>query len=322
MATPFQHTWDETPDTVEHRITVSADRMTVEILAAVLHRVSTSATAVTGTRTMATYPRTTLELTVRLAGNPEQAETALRASLHELARPGVDIAVLRADRAYGLVVFDADNTLVRGEAIDRLAARTGHQPEVSALTERAMRGDLDFAEALRARASLLRGLPVSVLDEIAADLELMPGALTAIRVLQSHDVRVGVVSGGFARIIEPLAASLRLDFCVANDLAAVDGVLTGELSGHVVDRAAKSRALREYAARYRVPLEACAAVGDGANDIDMLRCAGLGVAFTDRAQVVAAADVAISPPRLDLVLPMLGIPVPCAVVSTCPPPPN
>ncbi|QKG19881.1 phosphoserine phosphatase SerB [Actinomadura verrucosospora] len=303
-------------DEAGHRVTVCAPRVSVELLGAVLHRLAAESGTVTGVRTMASRPCTVLELTVRLLGPPERAESSVRASLRALTLGRrADIAVQRADRDHRLVAFDMDGTLIRGESLVRLAAATPHAEQVAAVTERALRGEVDFAEALHARARALAGLPATVLDRTAGELELTPGALVAVRTLQARGVRVGIVTAGFRRVAEPLARALGLDFCVANELETVDGRLTGRLAGDLVDGPAKAAAVRRLARRHRLPLNACAAVGDGVNDIDMLRIAGLGIAFTDRPRVVAAADAALSFGRLDLVLPLLGIPVPCTVLD-------
>jgi phosphoserine phosphatase len=266
-------------------------------------------------RRVADYPVTGLELEV----SPNPADTAhhphgtLRARLVEVARSaGVDIAVERAGlarRGKRLIVFDVDSTLVQGEVIEMLAARAGSaaEAEVRAVTEAAMRGELDFAASLRRRVSVLAGLPASILDEVAADLELTAGARTTVRTLKRLGFRCGVVSGGFHRVIQGLVEELRLDFCAANELEVVDGRLTGRVVGEIVDRPGKAVALRRFAEMYGVSLEQCVAVGDGANDIDMLTTAGLGIAFNAKPALREVADTAISHPYLDAVLFVLGI---------------
>ncbi|MCC5697615.1 phosphoserine phosphatase SerB, partial [Klebsiella pneumoniae] len=182
-------------------------------------------------------------------------------------------------RAKRLVVFDVDSTLIQGEVIEMLAARAGREEEVRQVTERAMRGELDFAESLRERVAVLEGLPASVLDEVAAEIQLTPGARTTIRTLRRLGFHTGVVSGGFTQIIDQLVDDLGLDFSAANELEIVDGKLTGRVIGEIVDRPGKAKALLRFAESYGVPPAQCVAVGDGANDIDMLSAAGLGVAF-------------------------------------------
>jgi phosphoserine phosphatase len=265
-------------------------------------------------RRVADYPVTGLELLVSPepgGGSENHPPGTLRARLVEVARnAGVDVAVERAGlsrRSKRLIVFDVDSTLVQGEVIEMLAARAGAEAEVRAVTEAAMRGELDFTESLRRRVAVLAGLPEGVLDEVAAELELTPGARTTIRTLKRLGFRCGVVSGGFTRVISGLVDELGLDFCAANELEVVDGRLTGRVVGEVVDRPGKAVALRRFADTFGVPLEQCVAVGDGANDIDMLSTAGLGVAFNAKPALREVADTALSHPYLDVVLFVLGI---------------
>jgi phosphoserine phosphatase len=262
-------------------------------------------------RRVADYPVTGLELRVSVSQDNREADAALRSALAEVSvRVGLDIAVEREGltrRAKRLVVFDVDSTLIQGEVIEMLAERAGCGDEVAQITEAAMRGELDFAQSLERRVACLAGLPESVLDEVADSIELMPGARTTIRTLKRLGFRCGVVSGGFSRIIDRLAASLGLDFSVANELEIVDGELTGRVTGEIVDRAGKATALRRFAERFEVPLAQCVAVGDGANDIDMLSTAGLGVAFNAKPALREVADTALSHPYLDVVLFVLGV---------------
>ncbi|MGH3903639.1 MAG: phosphoserine phosphatase SerB [Pseudonocardiaceae bacterium] len=266
-------------------------------------------------RRIADYPVTGLELLVSVpdgSGADEDAgDTALRSTLVDLAAHcEVDLAVERvgiARRAKRLVVFDVDSTLVQGEVIEMLAERAGCGDEVRAVTVAAMRGELDFTQALRRRVALLAGLPSGVLAEVTAALELTPGARTTIRTLRRLGFRCGAVSGGFTQIVQPVADELRLDFCTANELEIKDGVLTGQVIGPVVDRPGKADALRRAAEHFNVPLVQCVAVGDGANDIDMLSTAGLGVAFNAKPALREVADTAITQPFLDIVLFVLGV---------------
>ena len=262
-------------------------------------------------RRVADYPVTCLELQVTVPRDDAATDTALRASLIEVAARGeVDIAVERAGlarRAKRLVVFDVDSTLVQGEVIEMLAEHAGCADQVQEITEAAMRGELDFTESLNRRVAQLAGLPARLLDEVAARLELTPGARTTIRTLKRLGYTCGVVSGGFARIVQPLVDALGLDFCAANKIEVVGGVLTGRVVGPVVDRAEKAAALRRAADRFGVPLAQCVAVGDGANDIDMLATAGLGIAFNAKPALRRVADTAITHPFLDVVLFVLGI---------------
>jgi len=256
-------------------------------------------------RRLSDYPVTSFELTVSGAGSTE-----LRTALATVAaRTGTDIAVEQAGfarRSKRLIVLDVDSTLVRGEVIDELAARAGRAAEVARITAAAMNGELDFEQSLRARVAALAGLPVGVLDEVREHLVLTPGARTLIRTLQRLGFRCGIVSGGFSQITDPLAESLGLDFAAANTLEVADGKLTGGLVGEVVDRAGKARALARFAAEHGIPMDQTVAVGDGANDLDMLNAAGLGIAFNAKPFVREQADTALNQPYLDAVLQVLG----------------
>ena len=255
---------------------------------------------------LASYPVDCYELVVR---GPNH--TVLREALTEAASSvGLDLAVQRAGlhrRAKHLVVVDADSTLLRDEVIDLLGAECNCGEEIARITAAAMAGEIDFAEALRQRVWLLKGLPASVLVDVRDKLRLTPGARTLMRTLQRLGYVPAVVSGGFVEVLEPLMADLGVDLLEANRLEIVDGVLTGHLASSVVDRAGKARALRRFAEAVGVPLQQTVAVGDGANDIDMLSIAGLGIAFNAKAVVREHADAALSVPYLDAVLYFLGI---------------
>jgi phosphoserine phosphatase len=188
-----------------------------------------------------------------------------------------------------------------------LAAHSGHRAEVAALTEKAMRGEIDFEESLRARVALLQGVPESALDEVYGELVLAPGARTLVRTLRRLGYRLGLVSGGFSQITDRLAADLGIHYARSNELEIVDGVVTGRIVGEVVDRAGKAAALRFFAEEVGVPVESVIAIGDGANDLDMLEIAGLGIAFNAKALVQEAADTTVNVPYLDAILYLLGI---------------
>jgi phosphoserine phosphatase len=210
-------------------------------------------------------------------------------------------------RAKRLVVLDVDSTLIRDEAIDVLAERAGVGAEVAAITERAMAGRLDFVSSLRARVSLLAGMKLADVETVRDSLRLTPGARTFVRTLRRLGYHVGVVSGGFTVFTDRFVRELELDFAAANQLEIEDGVVTGRICGPIVDRAGKAEALRRFAAEYGVPLSQTVAVGDGANDIDMLELAGLGVAFNAKSALRNAADTSVNLPYLDTVLFVLGI---------------
>jgi phosphoserine phosphatase len=255
---------------------------------------------------LATYPVDCYELVVRGSDH-----SALRNDLTAIAKAsGLDLAVQRAGlhrRAKHLVVMDADSTLLQDEVIDLLADECGCAAEVTAITELAMSGEIDFAESLRRRVALLEGMPATVLDDVRAKLRLAPGARTLLRTLQRLGYVPAVVSGGFVEVLEPLMAELDVTYLDANHLVIRDGKLTGEVAGEILDRAGKARALQRFAAEVGVPLEQTVAVGDGANDIDMLSVAGLGIAFNAKPIVQDHADAALSVPYLDAVLYFLGI---------------
>ncbi|HYY11713.1 MAG TPA: phosphoserine phosphatase SerB, partial [Kineosporiaceae bacterium] len=227
------------------------------------------------------------------------------------AAHGVDVAVSPAGlarRGRRLVVLDVDSTLIQDEVIELLAAHAGRAEEVAAVTERAMRGELDFAASLHERVACLAGLPASVLDDVRAAVRLTPGARTLCRTLRRLGFTLALVSGGFTEVVAPLAAELDIQHVRANGLEVSGGVLTGRVSGPVVDRAGKAAALRDFAAAEGLPLARTVAIGDGANDLDMLAEAGLGIAFNAKPVVRAQADAAVNVPYLDAVLYLLGIP--------------
>lgn len=260
-------------------------------------------------RGVSDYPVTGLELRVSVPSGAAYGQ--LQAALAQVAvDEGVDIALedySLSRRAKRLIVFDVDSTLIQGEVIEMLAQRVGMEAQVAAITEAAMRGELDFAESLHRRVATLAGLPASVLDDVAERLELTPGARTTIRTLRRLGYHCGVVSGGFRQVIEPLAHELMLDYVAANELEIVDGTLTGRVVGSMIDRPGKAKALRDFAQQAGVPMEQTVAVGDGANDIDMLAAAGLGVAFNAKPALREVADASLSHPYLDTVLFILGI---------------
>jgi phosphoserine phosphatase len=291
-----------------HSIVVLGRPITARAFSALARELAALGVNIEFIRGVSDYPVTGLQLRVSV---PVEQAGALPAALARVATgEAVDVALEDTTlerRAKRLIVFDVDSTLIQQEVIEMLADRVGARESVAAITEAAMRGELDFAESLRQRVATLAGLPASVLDEVADELELTPGARTTLRTLRRLGFHCGVVSGGFRQVIEPLAHELMLDFVAANELEIVDGVLTGQLVGPIIDRPGKAKALRDFAQQAGVPLEQTVAVGDGANDIDMLATAGLGVAFNAKPAVREAADASLSHPYLDTVLFILGV---------------
>ncbi len=294
-----------------HVLVVLGRPVTARGFSEVARRLASLGANIDAIRSVADYPVTGLELYVSVDQDTPEADASLRSELADAAvEAGVDIAVERAGitrRAKRLVVFDVDSTLIQGEVIEMLGAHAGVEPEIREITEAAMRGELNFTESLERRVALLAGLPATAIDQVAASIELTPGARTTIRTLKRMGFRTGVVSGGFTQVIDGLVEELGLDFAVANELEIVDGKLTGKVIGDVVDRAGKAKVLRRFAAEYDIPLEQCVAVGDGANDIDMLSAAGMGVAFNAKPALREVADTALSHPYLDAVLFVLGL---------------
>lgn len=206
-----------------------------------------------------------------------------------------------------LVVFDVDSTLIHEEVIELLAAHAGKEREVAEVTERAMRGEIDFADSLHYRVATLEGLPVSVLDEVAAAATIHEGIPGLVEAVQQAGGFVYAVSGGFTHALAPLAAQLGLNGYAANTLEIADGKLTGKVTGQVIDRAAKAAMLQQWAETHQVPLDATIAVGDGANDIDMLELAGYGVGFCPKPVVRQHADCIIEIPTHDVLRAVLGL---------------
>lgn len=292
-----------------HTIVVLGRPITAEDFGVVARELARLNVNIDTIRGVSDYPVTGLELRVSV---PSQAVyDELQTALAQVAvTEKIDVAVedySLTRRAKRLIVFDVDSTLIQGEVIEMLAARAGAEAAVAEVTEAAMRGELDFAESLHRRVATLAGLPASVLDDVAEQIELTPGARTTLRTLRRLGFHCGIVSGGFRQVIEPLAHELMMDFVAANELEIVDGKLTGRVIGPVIDRAGKAKALRDFAHQAGVPMEQTVAVGDGANDIDMLAAAGLGVAFNAKPALREVADASLSQPYLDTVLFILGI---------------
>ncbi|MFC4058608.1 phosphoserine phosphatase SerB [Planomonospora corallina] len=275
-------------------------------MAGITGRIAASGANIDRIERLSSYPVTCIELAVSGA-DPD----ALRAELAvEAHAQQVDVAVQRSGlyrRAKRLIVMDVDSTLIQAEVIELLAAHAGCLDEVAKVTEEAMRGELDFAESLRRRVALLEGLPEEIFTKVSKEIVLTPGARTLVRTLKRLDYRFAIVSGGFTQLTDGLVSELGIDYSAANTLEVVDGVLTGRVVGEIVDRAGKARALERFARQAGIPLSQTVAIGDGANDLDMIAAAGLGIAFNAKPVVRQAADAAVSVPYLDSILYLLGI---------------
>jgi phosphoserine phosphatase len=287
-------------------ITVLGSPLTPAVIAAIAGRIAASGANIDRIGRLAHGPVTCIEFDISGAD-----PVTLRATLsRESVALGVDVAVQPGGlhrRAMRMVVMDVDSTLLQDEVIDLLAAQAGREAEVAALTSAAMQGEIDFATALAQRVQQLAGLDEAVIGKVLSEVRLAPGARTLIRTLHRLGYRCGIVSGGFTQFTDWLAADLGLDYAAANTLEIADGKLTGRVSGPVIDRPGKARALREFAADAGVALSQTVAVGDGANDLDMIAAAGLGIAFNAKPAVRDAADASLSVPHLDAILYLLGI---------------
>ncbi len=287
-------------------VTVLGSPLKASAVGAITGRIADSGANIDRIVRMARYPVTALEFHVSGA-----EATALRTALSkEAARLGVDVAVQPASllrHSMRLVVMDVDSTLIQGEVIEMIAAHAGCEAEVARVTEQAMRGELDFTQSLRSRVALLKGVPVSALDQVYDNIQLNPGARTLVRTLRRLGYRFALVSGGFSQITQRIADDLDIHYCQANELEVENGLLTGRVVGDIVDRAGKAAALRRFAADVGVPESAVIAIGDGANDLDMLNAAGLGIAYNAKPVVQAAADTAVNVPYLDAIMYLLGI---------------
>jgi phosphoserine phosphatase len=207
--------------------------------------------------------------------------------------------------SYRLLMMDVDSTLINEEVIDLLASYAGAGEKVAAITESAMRGEIDFATALRQRLILLKGQPVSILKDVRSQISFTSGALELLKLLKNQGWRIGLVSGGFLEILEPLCEELDLDLIHAHRLSIESDFLTGEIVGTVVDKDEKARALRQFAEAYQIDLRECVAIGDGANDIEMIKLAGLGISFCGKPALSTVADAHITERNLMKVVELL-----------------
>jgi phosphoserine phosphatase len=279
-------------------------------IAALAAKISDQGGNIDRIRRTASYPLTAIEFEITLNLSESTLKTIQR-ELAEIAREhGIDIAVESSGltrRAKRIVLLDMDSTLIKQEVIDLIAQKHHVGPQVAEITEQAMRGELDFTASLQARVQLLSGADISLLDQVKNEITLTPGARTLIRTLHKLGHKVGVVSGGFLDVIEPLLQELEIDFYRANKLEIIDGKITGRLEGQIIDRKAKAQSLIDFAAIEGVTLAQTIAIGDGANDLGMIEIAGLGIAFNAKPAVRAAATSSITSPYLDSVLYLMGI---------------
>ncbi|HJE61722.1 MAG TPA: phosphoserine phosphatase SerB [Nocardiopsis listeri] len=291
----------------EHlHVTVLASPLRPGALSAITSCVARSGANIDRIERLSAYPVTSVEMEIS-GGNADH----LRAELAmESATQGVDVAVQAGGlhrRGKHLVIMDVDSTLIQGEVIELLAAHAGCEEEVAKVTEEAMRGELDFEESLRRRVALLEGLDASAIEKVCGEIQLTPGARTLIRTLKRLGYECGIVSGGFTQITDVLVERLDLDYSAANTLEVVDGKITGRLVGPIIDRKGKATTLQQFAEEAGVPLNQTVAIGDGANDLDMLQTAGLGVAFNAKPVVRRQADTSVNVPYLDTIAFILGI---------------
>ncbi|MBE1532217.1 phosphoserine phosphatase SerB [Actinomadura algeriensis] len=287
-------------------VTVLGAPLTPAAMAGIAGRISAHGANIDRMERLAGTPVTCIEMDVSGA-DPD----ALRAGLAaEAAERQVDVAVQPgglARRAKRLIVMDVDSTLIQGEVIELLAEHAGCLAEVAKVTEAAMRGELDFEGSLRERVALLAGLDASAIDDVRDRLKLAAGARTMVRTLKRLDYEFAIVSGGFTQVTDALVDDLGIDYSAANTLEIENGKLTGRVVGQVIDRPGKAAALERFAREAGVPIAQTVAIGDGANDLDMLQAAGLGIAYNAKPVVREAADTAVNVPYLDTIVFLLGI---------------
>jgi phosphoserine phosphatase len=308
IATSFQEQWQSTIAVKSGLVHVVAlgNPLAPAAIGAIASAIASLGGNIERIHRTASYPITAIEFNVSGAD-----QIAIRQGLAEVTiAHSVDIAVSPGGLmrwAKKLVVMDVDSTLIQQEVIELLAAKAGVEADVKSITDAAMRGELDFAESLKARVALLAGLPEAVIAQVQSEIALTPGARTLVKTLHQLGHSVALVSGGFTSVIEPLVKELGITHYRANTLEVVDGKLTGKVIEPIIDRAAKATALRDFAEIEGVQLEQTVAIGDGANDLDMISIAGLGIAFNAKPAVKAAAASSVSAPYLDSVLYLLGI---------------
>ena len=290
-------------------IVVLAEKLKPTAIAAIARGISAHHGNIERFRRTASFPLTAIEFDVSLpeSGSPKDLQRDLATiGMNEKIDLSVEVGGLTR-RSKRIVLLDMDSTFIQQEVLDLLADEANVGSEVRTITEQAMEGELDFTASLTTRVALLAGLPERSLESVRGKIELTSGARTLVRTLHRLGHKVGIVSGGFTNVIAGIAEEMKLDYFEANTLEISNGALTGKLVGPIIDGAAKAQALRRFAEREGVPLAQTIAIGDGANDLDMIKTAGLGIAFNAKPVVKAAADSSISVPYLDAVLFLIGI---------------
>ena len=308
IAIDFAEEQDSAENPANLHVVIISDSLkpaSIAVVAAELSKIQANISAI---RRTSSEPLTAIELDISC---PDKSIKEVQKLLAVVAiSHKIDLAVEQGNgmrSAKRLVMLDMDSTLIVQEVIDLLAAKAGVAEEVSAITQKAMAGEMDFAQSLQARVSLLAGLNESMLSEVRSEITLTQGAEKLIQTLHLKGHKVGVVSGGFIDVIEPILKELKIDFYRANKLQILNGELTGKLEGEIIDRAAKLKALVEFATNEGVQMSQTVAIGDGANDLDMIESAGLGVAFNAKPKVAAAAATTISGSDLSAVLLLMGL---------------
>ena len=290
------------------RVVVVGNAIKPSGLAAVASQIAKLGGNISAIKRTAIDPLISIELELSI---PNNSLKAVQGALALVAIENkIDLAVEPGGlqrKSKRIVMLDMDSTLIEQEVINLLGQAAGKSSEIEAITDKAMAGDLDFKTALIERVSLLKGLDHNILSQVRDQISLTKGAKKLVDELHQQGHKVGVVSGGFIEVIEPILKSLEIDFYRANKLKIEDGVLTGEIDGPLIDSHAKRMALEEFADQEQVQLEQTVAIGDGANDLEMIKAAGLGIAFNAKPKVAAAADTTISNQDLSTVLLLMGI---------------
>ena len=290
------------------RVVVVGNSIKPSGLAAVASQIAKLGGNISAIKRTAIDPLISIELELSI---PNNSLKAVQGALALVAIENkIDLAVEPGGlqrKSKRIVMLDMDSTLIEQEVINLLGQAAGKSSEIEAITDKAMAGDLDFKTALIERVSLLKGLDHNILSQVRDQITLTKGAKKLVDELHQQGHKVGVVSGGFIEVIEPILNSLEIDFYRANKLKIQDGVLTGEIDGPLIDSHAKRMALEEFADQEQVQLEQTVAIGDGANDLEMIKAAGLGIAFNAKPKVAAAADTTISNQDLSTVLLLMGI---------------